>query len=347
MPETPLLTLLHISDLHLGELAPGSGDHPLDAKTLVYWRLNRQFDGYLGHTWRALCALSGLSYELEETHPTRPLHVVVSGDLTTMGTGSQFATALKFLQGNLKHTGNVQIGLGLNPSELTIVPGNHDHWPGRRFMLGQPTSNFSSVFNLPFPKSNVRISLGNGLCTLVLAQIDSDAEVGTWSKDRLLARGSFVQQCWTLGTFLGPPEPNELRALIVHHSTIERGDPSLTLKINSVSLNALKTLVAYTGIKIVLTGHWHFSDFQAPSSLSPSPDILEARCGTTTVRDYFAGKALYRNSALVHRLSSDGTRIHWITEFWLRPLLFTTNPKLPVGSRFERGDTIDFGFVWP
>ena len=344
MTQTPLMTLLHVSDLHFGELDPDSGDHPLDAQTLAYWKLNRGFDGYLGHTWRALCALSDLYFELQDGlgHEER-LHVVVSGDLTTTGRGSQIATALQFLTGTLKHGGSTKIGFGLSLDDCTIVPGNHDHWPGRRFMMGAPTPDFGPAFHVPYPKSGVRIPLG-GMCSLVLAQIDSDDEVGHWSKDRLLARGSFVQQCLVLEAQLGSSLPNELRVLVVHHSTIDRGDPSSKLKVDAVSLQALQRLVASSGIKVVLTGHWHFYDFLHSSLYA----IHEARCGTTTVRDYFNGRRLYPNGALVHRLSHDGTKINWATEVWLRPLLLTTtNPRVPVGSRFEYNERIDFGTVWP
>jgi hypothetical protein len=337
-----LLTLLHISDLHLGDLDAEKGDNSPDALTCSYWKVSRWFDGFLGHTWRALRALSELYADLgEKLVPGEKLRVIASGDLTTTGRGPQFATADEFLHGHLYFQGSI-LGLGADPGDCVVIPGNHDRWPGRRFMLfGGPTSEFAKAFPSTYPRSKVTFELGSG-CNLRIAEIDSDDETRGPLK-KLLAQGSFVQQCRQLKLQLRTPSAEELRVLVIHHSSIDRQPSSSTLKIDPESLEALRDLVATTGIRIVLSGHWHYYDFRS----RVSGDIPEARCGTTTVHDYFNGQRLYPNCALVHRVTDEGGALRWSTEVWLRPIIFEADGQVPGFSRFEYQETIDFGLVWP
>ena len=53
-----LLTMLHISDLHIGLLDPGRAGQAFDAAVQDWWKRNQLFDGYLGHSGQALHQLA-------------------------------------------------------------------------------------------------------------------------------------------------------------------------------------------------------------------------------------------------------------------------------------------------
>jgi hypothetical protein len=202
MANNLLLTLLHISDLHIGDIDPTSGDNVLNAAALAWWQAHRAFDGYLGHTSRALSQLQDLYLDLVER---KPFHVVVTGDLTTTGSAAQYSTVIAYLERHLfDPSTKTSIGLRLGKTGYTAIPGNHDHWPGapctlvRPFtcMLGGPTAAFGATFPVR-PIGYVPIDLGKGR-TLALYGIDSDDGVQPDSFSRFSARGSFAAQCGAL-----------------------------------------------------------------------------------------------------------------------------------------------------
>lgn len=134
MTSRSLMTLLHISDLHIGDLRPDSWDNVLDAEALDWWKATRIY-GYLGHTSRALRQLAALYDDLSSTER---VHVVITGDLTTTGSAAQYFTARTYLEDALRDPRtNTSLGLAIKRrgGTYSIVPGNHDHWPGRRCTL--------------------------------------------------------------------------------------------------------------------------------------------------------------------------------------------------------------------
>jgi hypothetical protein len=206
-------------------------------------------------------------------------------------------------------------------------------------MQGPPTPAFGQVFypTSPLPLT-VRIPLSNG-CTVVVARLDSDADVAAFGLRRFAARGSFVSQCDKLREELSVRPVDELRVLLLHHSSIVRGVPSYLLRITRQSYRELVKLIRNCGIAIVLTGHHHWPDWARPVS---RPEVVEARCGTTTSRDFFndtrdTGGILCHNSLLVHRLFQEGRGIVWKAEVQSR-----REPEDP----FRAVDEIDFGMLW-
>jgi len=98
--------LAHISDLHICSLRDLRASELLNQRILGYlsWRLQR---GGV-HRREVLAALE------EDLHALAPDHIVITGDLTHLGTPRQFLLARQFLR-----------ALG-NPSAVTVIPGNHD-----------------------------------------------------------------------------------------------------------------------------------------------------------------------------------------------------------------------------
>jgi hypothetical protein len=319
---TVIRTLLHVSDLHIGDVNPFNGNARFDAQAFAWWQLSRLFDGYLGHTHVALAKLEDLFEDLLEEGPT---DVVVTGDLTTTGAPTQLQTALMYIRNEVPVRGGTPIGLMAPDAE--IIPGNHDHWPGRvchatQFfwcMCGASGPHLAQEFSA-LPKLCAPLPLTTK-CKLVIAAINSDAQVGSASVDRVLARGAFVDQCVDLAARAGRCPGDELRVLLVHHSYVQAGIP---LAMDKASKIALARLMTSCNFRLMLTGHAHtvaVKDIDIGKH-----QFRELRCGTTTARDHYNARwlaarmtsairlrKLPKNTALVHRISEHDARIYWAT----------------------------------
>ena len=81
-----LLTMVHISDLHLGRI----GKSGFDAGAPKLWAKWKHFDGLLGHSYLSLVRLEQLFSKLRAEENSV---MVITGDLTTVGNSDEFATA--------------------------------------------------------------------------------------------------------------------------------------------------------------------------------------------------------------------------------------------------------------
>jgi hypothetical protein len=335
-----LLTLFHVSDLHIGGIEPSTGDNPLSDADIRWWMHFPPFDGYLGHTAIALEQVKDLFHDTIDKDGEDNVRIVVTGDLTTTGSDPHLANADTYLS-----------GLSLAPVATPLqIAGNHDHWPGRpctwwrslTCMLGGP----SGTFNRWFPNRPLRPSffpLANGW-TLRIDGLDSEEDVGGTSAERVCAIGNFHDQCGKLANILPRERPgNEIRVLLVHHSSIH-DQIAGTSTMTTHSRDLLADLVRSREIAMVLTGHTHLHALRQPGENS---DIREARCGTSTSRDYFnrhhgvsaqMAARLKRNEVLIHRLFDDRSAIVWQTEVWRRTGAGRAAP-------FSNLRTFDFGAV--
>lgn len=146
---TRLATFVHISDLHFGEIDPTTDDAALDAYTEPWLRQLPWFDGYLGHGGDALRHLDSF---FAAARRSENAHLIVTGDLTTVGAGHEFSLARQFLTRVSRFASGALLGLGVTDAFDRTVPGNHDHWPGRRathpldlVMFGSPTRYLSAA----------------------------------------------------------------------------------------------------------------------------------------------------------------------------------------------------------
>lgn len=352
-----LATFVHVSDLHLAEVDPSTGDSRLDARPPPWWPQLRWFDGYLGHHGIALRHLedfylgSGASPGIG---PREDARLIVTGDVTATGGSGEYAFAQDFLEGQVSWSGSP---IGLEQSGVLkdrSIPGNHDHWPGARVrplrplvMFGQPGPGFAATFPA-FPAIE-RIPITDQV-SLVVARIDSDAEVrpGFPSLTRLLARGRFVQQLRALEALWQGANPDEVRVLLLHHS---RMNTKRLLGMTTSSRRALDSLIERCEVSILLTGHMHIpgGDFWRATHGGTTWDVAEARCGTTTQRDQlplgYGSSTIEPNSLLVHRLyPTSAGQIIWGTEwFWRTQRGFVSKGDLPFRN-LGRAQPI---VVWP
>lgn len=319
MSATRLATFVHISDLHFGTLVhdPQTGEWAPDAPVCRFWALFAWFDGLLGHHYRALGPLSQLVKHLRNTEQAR---LIVTGDLTSYGAEDQFDTADDFILTQLRpppHSIYQSVGL-FEPNWLErAVPGNHDHWPGRVTAIGQPTKALNDYFPaLPYVAPPIPLPSGH---RLQFAGINTDADVNPFSSTRVFARGRFASQLDPAAALLGPPMDKEVRVLLLHHS---RAWPNDCLGMEPASRAALDTFLADQNVRVILTGHIHIPALAVFVPKKGLPPVLEARCGTTTVRDLFPytwttllGKPMQRtlppNSLLVHRIFEEQGQVWW------------------------------------
>jgi 3',5'-cyclic AMP phosphodiesterase CpdA len=289
-----LATLLHVSDLHFGDLDPETGDSALHPSLIDRWRRGREYYGWLGHTAAACRDAAILWKRLRDEESAR---LVVTGDLTAWGARGQFAAARRWLEEDL------------GCADAVVVPGNHDHWPGRGRVLGRSNRALRQfVPPTPFVR---RFPLGPGL-TLTLAGIDTDADVWAWSPARAWGRGAFRSQLRALAPMLGPCPASEIRVLALHHSPSRE---KYCLGIRDSSRRALAALCRECGVRMLMTGHTH------GERIGKWEGLLEARCGTTLVRDRIpatwlaaGGGPVYDlppNVALVHRLCEADDALIW------------------------------------
>lgn len=331
LSDTRLATFIHISDTHLGDLDSRTGDASLGEDVRERWLKDRHFYGFLGHSCVALRQFAALFTRLRETEGAQLVH---SGDLTRWGGASQFSLAKKYFRARIE-TPSGPVGLD-DPAALDLaIPGNHDHWPGNGWVLGRSGPALRRFFR-PLPLAPRRVPLTGGR-SILFAGIDTDADVWPWSPSRALARGAFLSQIRSLARALPSRRPDEIRVLLLHHSPAFRG---VNLGIQRRSRVALDRLVARHGFRVLLTGHIH-----TPAARVRG-DILEARCGTTLLRDHLPAdwlasgggpvKPLPQNSLLVHRLFEiPGGSLEWRATLHLRTEAgFVDGGALPGAAAF-------------
>lgn len=304
VPSNRLLTLLHISDTHVAEPDPATGDGRIEPWVRDRRRRGRPWYGFLGHSGSALAALGTLARRLRDDEGALIVH---SGDLTAWGAPAQFAAARDLLPDALG-----------DPRALDLaIPGNHDHWPGDGSVFGRPSASLRAHFPaLPWLR---RLPLGPSRF-LTLAAIDSDADVFPWGYARAWGRGRFQTQLAALDPLLPRPAPGELRALLMHHSPWRLEH---RLGVTRGSRAALDAFLLRHSFRVVLCGHVHVA--RAELRRFPHGDVLEARCGTTLQRDYLPAAwaadrpftGLPQNTLLVHRVFGESSgALSWRSELY-------------------------------
>lgn len=257
--------ILHISDLHFGELhgfpinpsQPGQGINGRPLWEVISTRVRRDLGVQIGV-------------------------LVVSGDLISKGKGESYAQARDFLDELLN-------SLGLDKSHCIIVPGNHDMWtvgvehPSRDYGHERPYRDFmESFFKTDFRTlERVRRYLtpsGRDLIFIELnsARMRSDElrEYGYVAKHRYDRLLSFVSD--SLKQEDGSKEP-VFFAVLHHHimpvSCVEIPDEKRPV---SICLDAGELMDEFQnfGIQFVLHGHQH-APFIGTASRLPRNSLAE------------------------------------------------------------------------
>ena len=329
-----LLTMVHISDLHFGDIAP-DGDSKLESEAPGWWRHCSFFNGYLGHHAAALVDFADAFDKLQNDNDK--LLLFITGDFTATGSLSQFDNAQEYLRkhiGEIGTYGPVGLELNYNPYAMNSVPGNHDHWPGNSFIFGKP-DGLRSYYPGPVPPASSGLPIPIKVVTLndsrstrlSIAGIDTSAEVSPYGFNRIAARGHFVEQLKTLKSQWGPWRKGELRMLLMHHSPLAR--ERYTCCLSGASRRVLEEFIRQLRVSIILTGDVHTpqGEILQQKYRTSSWPMVEARCGTTLQRDEVPASfiapwlSMQRkfdvNTFLVHKLFEDNGTIKWKCKvFW-------------------------------
>lgn len=317
-----LATFVHVSDLHFGALDPTTGNAAIDAHTEPWLLRQPWFDGYLGHSG---IALRHLDTFFEFMKRTESADILVTGDLSTVGSPAEIALARAYLTKHNSLAPNRRLGLGIPDALDRAVLGNHDHWPGRRakhaldpVMLGNG-AQLGSVLPKPMPAVSYRMIAPD--VELALIRVDTDADVRAVGINRLLGRAAFHSQ---LASPQAVPRParsgvRQVRVMLLHHSP---SCTTVTLGMSKGMRRALAQFVATTDTRVLLTGHLHVAGGGPPFFRSGS--LLEARCGSTTQLDSIPHnwKKRHRppekNVLLVHRIVEERGMLLWEVERFVR-----------------------------
>jgi 3',5'-cyclic AMP phosphodiesterase CpdA len=127
LKERLLTTIVHISDLHFGDLGR-QDDATLSAAVVDWWRIHPLFNGYLGHQGIALRHLDEFMATMKADGA--PI-LLITGDITANGAESQFDLVSRYLSSTITLSSGEIIGLEMPEVMGRTIPGNHDHWPGR------------------------------------------------------------------------------------------------------------------------------------------------------------------------------------------------------------------------
>jgi Calcineurin-like phosphoesterase len=323
--EIPNVTLVQISDLHIGELDPATGNARMSSLIRKLMANSSWFDGVLGHHSRGLEHLAKFWRTLKAQEPYARL--IVSGDLTSCGGPTEFKNASEFISAKLAMPAGV-LGLDFPTWRTVAIPGNHDHWPGSATIFGNPPLAVKSTFLSGYPFiDTIPRGADAPLCVVC---IDTDSDVSSHGRHRFFAIGDFQSQLVAASRLLATQPVPGIRVLLMHHSWHKRG----LLSISRASRGALAQFLEQENIRVVLTGHVHtplVQTFDIPLSGNAKYRVHECRCGTTTQMDKMAydAKSLFgnfplrpkwpANTLLVHRISAGITGIPvWRVQTYVR-----------------------------
>jgi hypothetical protein len=313
-----LATFVQASDLHFGDIDPVTFQPTYPPWMVSLWTWAPFLEGLAGHEYDALRDLASFFAAFKNSDQAR---LLMTGDLTSSGSSTQFAAGDDYLRDVLVPPQGSYFGLGEADWRDRGIPGNHDHWPGTFFSWRGPLppvrnwlNTFPAIADPPLP-----LTPRVGLRFLRLA---TDADVFPLTPARLLARGEFTSQLLQLDSKLPDQAPDEIRVLLLHHSYEHQG---LTLEMNPASRALLEDFLFKKNIPVILTGHTH--EPLVRRLTTAGHPFLEGRCGTTTQADQVPlgwpwrgqSRTLTVQTLLVHRLfqENDGT-IVWHAETYRR-----------------------------
>lgn len=320
-----LATFVHISDIHIGEIDPKTGDARTSPLAAQVYSNTPWLDGLLGHHGRALQELDEFVADMKQSEPD--LRLIVSGDLSRFGAAAELQSARNFIQNEIDLTPNIGNFAGLRGGEQDlIIPGNHDQWGGTAGPGGVHASAYPAQFAgaLATPHS---VDLG-GTRRLVFLSVDSDADVSRLSHSRVLAIGAFQSQLQALHATLKTKRDDEYRVMLIHHSWFQNGR---ILRMAGASKAALEQFLVDHQVSALLTGHSHhplLNTFTARGA-HDSREVVELRSGSTTQHDSvpLKWKSLLQNrpvrhwepnSLLVHRIYEEAGAVIWRAELHAR-----------------------------
>lgn len=270
-----MITLAHISDVHLAPLPP------------VKWTelVNKRITGYLNWRFRRQATLAGdgLTNLVRHLREQAPDFVAVTGDLVNLGLEPEANTAWNWLQ---------TVG---DPSTVCVSPGNHDAYLKQSFgfnnarwgeyMRGETLDAAQFPFVRRVGEAAI-ISCSSSVPTAPLMAY------GRFDADQAERLRRILKLMGDAGYF---------RVVLIHHPpNQEARHPRLGLH----GAKRLRQVVAETGAELILHGHTHKSTIYAIPGLNGDvPVIGVAAAGAAQSEDGGEDPARY-NLFKIERLGT-------------------------------------------
>jgi hypothetical protein len=211
-----------------------------------------------------------------------PLHFIVSGDFARTGTQSEFYLTYEFLNKewsfiHLNRNDTCGLRIGGTNGGLWSVPGNHDHWNGRRFPAPPYNLGVFPDFFKPTPERYVVPIPGNRF-VLELFTVDSNEGLRHHSQNQFANGLLSSTELTTLERQLRESKTDQandkdkrpyVRAIICHHGFTNHGGLMSAGPLDPQSAQALLTIAHRHDVTAILTGHTHY--FEARDYPNPNP----------------------------------------------------------------------------
>ncbi len=224
--------LAHISDPHLSTLDEVSWTQLLNKRVLGYlsWYGNR----------RHIHRMDVLEDLLSDLATTKSNHLVISGDLTHIGTPQEFRQVAEWLA---RHG---------SPEQISVVPGNHDSYvnedPGRTlslwspFMLGDDQDGKTSSELFPSFRQRGPVAIV-GLSTAVpTAPFFATGKLGTAQISKMK---ELLERARQMGLF---------RIVVLHHGPLESSNK---FRKRLIDAGEFREALSTVGAELILHGHGH------------------------------------------------------------------------------------------
>jgi 3',5'-cyclic AMP phosphodiesterase CpdA len=252
-----MITLAHISDVHLAPLPPVRWGELMNKRITGYlnWRLKR-------HTSLSGDGLHNLVQHLKEQGPD---FVAVTGDLVNLGLEAEANTAWNWLQ---------TVG---DPHAVCVSPGNHDSYVKPTFEFNNDRwgdymrGETMGAEQFPFVRRIGDVAVIS--CTSSVPSAPFMA-IGRFEQDQADRLGRVLKLMGEAGYF---------RVVLIHHPpNLEARHPRLGL----YGAKRFRQVVAEHGAELVLHGHTHKSTIYAiPGKAGDVPVIGVAAAGAAQRED--------------------------------------------------------------
>jgi predicted phosphohydrolase len=312
-----MITLVHVSDLHIGEKLRWLGSFGPRSAT----RHPNNLPSKRGHDERVARDLANEWRSIVNAQPSTT--IVVTGDLTRSGKPLQFGIAHRYTHAYcFDAIASLLIGLGAGGTRALTIPGNHDFWGG--LLLGPVV--FRNVLEghfWPPPWIHVLAEPTGKPLEVHLLAIDSCSGLRVLSPSQVRARGAIHQNQLAAADALIDAENRKaearqrsvVRIVLVHH-------PPNTL--TQASRQAFEAWLGTHRIHAILTGHTHVP---VCSWLPAATGCFELRCGTTLQAGaYNMLPGPKPNHFYLHTLRWHSNQVHWQSiEYWHTGANWTTS----------------------
>jgi len=270
-----MITLAHMSDVHLAPLPPIKGRELMNKRILGYlnWRLRRH----------STLAGDGLNNLVRHMREQRPDLTAVTGDLVNLGLEAESNTAANWLQ---------TVG---TPQEVAVTPGNHDAYirsslPTNAARWGDYMRG-EALDTSPFPYVRRVGDVALIACSSAVPSAPGLA-IGRFDEAQAARLSRILAMLGAAGYF---------RVVMIHHPpNLESRHPRLGL----YGAKLFREVVAEQGAELILHGHTHKSTiFAIPGKTADVPVIGVAAAGSAQTEEGGEDPARY-NLFKIERLGT-------------------------------------------